>query len=34
MDEDETMSHSEDSNDSWTTVDEYNSDFILRYGVK
>ncbi|XP_072929326.1 juxtaposed with another zinc finger protein 1 [Epargyreus clarus] len=34
IDEDELMSPSEDSNDSWTTVEEYSSDFILRYGVK
>ncbi|CAG9787322.1 unnamed protein product [Diatraea saccharalis] len=34
MDEDEIMSPSEDSNDSWTTVEEYSSDYILRYGVK
>ncbi|XP_030030414.1 juxtaposed with another zinc finger protein 1 isoform X2 [Manduca sexta] len=30
MDEDELMSPSEDSNDSWTTVEEYSSEFILR----
>ncbi|XP_026485653.1 juxtaposed with another zinc finger protein 1 [Vanessa tameamea] len=34
VDEDELMSPSEDSNDSWTTVEEYSSEFILRYGVK
>ncbi|XP_049870772.1 juxtaposed with another zinc finger protein 1 [Pectinophora gossypiella] len=34
MDEDELMSPSEDSNDSWTTVEEYSSEYILRYGVK
>ncbi|KAJ2947400.1 hypothetical protein O0L34_g17177 [Tuta absoluta] len=34
MDEDEMMSPSEDSNDSWTTVEEYSSEYILRYGVK
>ncbi|XP_041968325.1 juxtaposed with another zinc finger protein 1 [Aricia agestis] len=34
VDEDEMMSPSEDSNDSWTTVEEYSSEFILRYGVK
>ncbi|XP_013194055.1 juxtaposed with another zinc finger protein 1 [Amyelois transitella] len=34
MDEDEIMSPSEDSNDSWTTVEEYSSEYILRYGVK
>lgn len=34
MDEDEMMSLSEDSNDSWTTADEYSPDYILRYGVK
>lgn len=34
MDEDEMMSPSEDSNDSWTTAEEYSSEFILRYGVK
>ncbi|XP_053605990.1 juxtaposed with another zinc finger protein 1 [Plodia interpunctella] len=33
MDEDELMSPSEDSNDSWTTVEEYSSEYILRYGV-
>ncbi|XP_063635292.1 juxtaposed with another zinc finger protein 1 [Cydia splendana] len=33
MDEDEMMSPSEDSNDSWTTVEEYSSEYILRYGV-
>ncbi|KAM3966909.1 juxtaposed with another zinc finger protein 1 [Aphomia sociella] len=34
MDEDELISPSEDSNDSWTTVEEYSSEYILRYGVK
>lgn len=34
MDEDELVSPSEDSNDSWTTAEEYSSEFILRYGVK
>ncbi|XP_013137710.1 PREDICTED: juxtaposed with another zinc finger protein 1 [Papilio polytes] len=34
VDDEEMMSHSEDSNDSWTTVEEYSSEFILRYGVK
>ncbi|CAH2040372.1 unnamed protein product, partial [Iphiclides podalirius] len=34
VDDDELMSPSEDSNDSWTTVEEYSSEFILRYGVK
>ncbi|XP_026759769.2 juxtaposed with another zinc finger protein 1 [Galleria mellonella] len=34
MDEDELVSPSEDSNDSWTTVEEYSSEYILRYGVK
>ncbi|XP_045767840.1 juxtaposed with another zinc finger protein 1 [Maniola jurtina] len=34
MDEEEVMSPSDDSNDSWTTVEEYSSEFILRYGVK
>ncbi|CAB3235460.1 unnamed protein product [Arctia plantaginis] len=34
MDEDEMLSPSEDSNDSWTTAEEYSSEFILRYGVK
>ncbi|XP_063367600.1 juxtaposed with another zinc finger protein 1 [Cydia amplana] len=33
MDEDEMLSPSEDSNDSWTTVEEYSSEYILRYGV-
>jgi hypothetical protein len=31
-DEDELMSESEDSNDSWTTSEEFSADFILRYG--
>ncbi|XP_004930555.1 juxtaposed with another zinc finger protein 1 isoform X1 [Bombyx mori] len=34
MDEDEAGTHSEDSNDSWTTVEEYSSEFILRYGMR
>ncbi|XP_050666959.1 juxtaposed with another zinc finger protein 1 [Leptidea sinapis] len=34
MDDEEVMSHSEDSNDSWTNVAEYSSDYILQYGVK
>ncbi|KPI99997.1 PREDICTED: juxtaposed with another zinc finger protein 1-like [Papilio xuthus] len=34
VDDDELMSPSEDSNDSWTTVEEYSSEYILRYGVK
>ncbi|XP_028161963.1 juxtaposed with another zinc finger protein 1 [Ostrinia furnacalis] len=34
VDEEELMSPSEDSNDSWTTVEEYSSEYILRYGVK
>ncbi|XP_059053541.1 juxtaposed with another zinc finger protein 1 [Achroia grisella] len=34
IDEDEMISESEDSNDSWTTVEEYSSDYILRYGIK
>ncbi|XP_061704543.1 juxtaposed with another zinc finger protein 1 [Cydia pomonella] len=33
MDEDEMLSPSEDSNDSWTTVEEYSSEYILRYGI-
>lgn len=31
-DEDELMSESEDSNDSWTTSEEFSAEFILRYG--
>ncbi|CAG2056996.1 unnamed protein product [Timema podura] len=31
-DEDEAMSESEDSNDSWTTPEEFSAEFILRYG--
>ncbi|CAG4945724.1 juxtaposed with another zinc finger protein 1 [Colias croceus] len=34
MDDEEVMSPSEDSNDSWTNVEEYSSEFILQYGVK
>ncbi|CAH2234380.1 jg23680 [Pararge aegeria aegeria] len=34
MDEEDVMSPSDDSNDSWATVEEYSSEFILRYGVK
>lgn len=34
MEDDELMSPSEDSNDSWTTVEEYSSEYIMRYGVK
>lgn len=33
-DEDELMSELEDSNDSWTTPEEFSSEFILRYGSK
>lgn len=31
-DEDELMSESDDSNDSWTTSEEFSAEFILRYG--
>ncbi|XP_011550624.3 juxtaposed with another zinc finger protein 1 [Plutella xylostella] len=34
LDDEEMMTQSEDSNDSWTTVEEYSSEYILRYGVK
>ncbi|CAK1543932.1 unnamed protein product [Leptosia nina] len=34
MDDEEVMSPSEDSNDSWTNVEEYSSEYILQYGVK
>ncbi|GBP47950.1 Juxtaposed with another zinc finger protein 1 [Eumeta japonica] len=34
FDEEELASQSEDSNDSWTTVEEYSSDFILRFGSR
>lgn len=33
-DEDELMSESEDSNDSWTTSEEFSAEFILRYGSR
>ncbi|XP_054280581.1 juxtaposed with another zinc finger protein 1 isoform X2 [Macrosteles quadrilineatus] len=33
-DDDELMSELEDSNDSWTTPEEFSSEFILRYGSK
>lgn len=33
-DEDELMSESEDSNDSWTTSEEFSTEFILRYGSR
>nr|CAD7202790.1 unnamed protein product [Timema douglasi] len=33
-DEDEAMSESEDSNDSWTTPEEFSAEFILRYGSR
>ncbi|XP_069702503.1 location of vulva defective 1 [Periplaneta americana] len=31
-DDDELMTESEDSNDSWTTSEEFSAEFILRYG--
>lgn len=34
IDDDEMMSDLEDSNDSWTTSEEFSSEFILRYGSK
>uniref|UniRef100_A0A1B6BW75 C2H2-type domain-containing protein n=1 Tax=Clastoptera arizonana TaxID=38151 RepID=A0A1B6BW75_9HEMI len=34
VDDDEMMSDLEDSNDSWTTSEEFSSEFILRYGSK
>lgn len=33
-DDDEMTSEFEDSNDSWTTPEEFSSEFILRYGSK
>jgi hypothetical protein len=33
-DEDELMSESEDSNDSWTTSEEFSAEFILKYGSR
>ncbi|XP_075231305.1 juxtaposed with another zinc finger protein 1 [Lycorma delicatula] len=34
VDEDEVVSDFEDSNDSWTTPEEFSSEFILRHGSK
>jgi len=34
MDEEEPRSDSEDSNDSWTTPEEFSSDFILSLAIK
>ncbi|XP_067006258.2 juxtaposed with another zinc finger protein 1 [Anabrus simplex] len=33
-DEEEVISESEDSNDSWTTNEEFSAEFILRYGSR
>lgn len=34
MEEEEPRSESEDSNDSWTTPEEFSSDFILSLAIK
>ncbi|GAB6032027.1 hypothetical protein CHUAL_010399 [Chamberlinius hualienensis] len=34
FDEEELASESDDSNDSWTTQEEFSSEFILRYGSR
>uniref|UniRef100_T1ISU2 C2H2-type domain-containing protein n=1 Tax=Strigamia maritima TaxID=126957 RepID=T1ISU2_STRMM len=34
FDDDEVLSESEDSDDSWTTQEEFSSEFILRYGSR
>lgn len=34
MEEEEARSDSEDSNDSWTTPEEFSSDFILQLAIK